>query len=97
MPVYILGKSKRKGKRFVLMKDGIAIHFGSDIGSTFIEHGDEKKRKAWEARHKMDKGYNDKNSGIYYSRYLLWGDNDNLYSNIKALNKKDGIHIKMTK
>ena len=96
MPVYILSKSKRKGKRLMLMKDK-PIHFGSDVGQTFIDHGDEKKKKAWEARHKGDKGYNDKDAGIYYSRHILWGDHDNIFANINALNKKDGIHIKMVK
>ena len=93
MPVYILKKSKRKGKRLMLTKDKI-IHFGSDVGKTFIDHGDDKKKKAWIARHKGDKGYNDKDMGIYYSRHLLWGDNDNIFANINALNKKDDIHIK---
>ena len=93
MPVYILKKSGRKGKRLTLVKDK-PIHFGSDIGQTFIDHGDQKKKKAWIARHKNDKGYDDKDAGIYYSRHILWGDHDNIFANINALNKKDDIHIK---
>ena len=97
MPVYILSKSTRKGKRFMLVKDDKKIHFGSDVGRTFIDHNDENKKKAWIARHKMDKGYNNKDAGIYYSRHILWGDHENLFANINSLNKKDDIHIKMVK
>ena len=60
MPVYILTKSKRKGKRFVLVKNGKGIHFGSDVGRTFVDHGRENIKKAWFARHKMDKGFDNK-------------------------------------
>lgn len=94
MPVYILTKSKRKGKRFVLVKNGKGIHFGSDVGRTFVDHGRENIKKAWFARHSTNKNWNDKNSPIYFSRHLLWGDGDSLNANIKALNKKDDIHIK---
>ena len=47
------------------------------------------------ARHKNDKNYNNKHSGIYYSRHLLWGDSKNLKDNIKLLEKKDKIKIKI--
>ena len=98
MPLYILTKSFRKGKRFALKKpDGKYIHFGSDVGKTFIDHADMRKKMAWIARHKNDRGYNDPNAGIYYSRHLLWGDEDNLKDNIKLLNKKDDIDIKYFK
>ena len=95
MPLYLLTKSNRKGKRFQLKTENKTLHFGSDVGKTFIDHADKKKKKAWEARHKMDRGYNYPNAGIYYSRHLLWGKYDNIFANIGALNKKDDIHIKV--
>ena len=42
----------------------------------------------------MDKGYNDSHSGIYFSRYLLWGDSKDLKQNIKSLEKKLNVKIK---
>ena len=49
----ILSKSKTKGKRFRVemigfgdMKDHMH-NFGSDVGKTFIDHSDEKKKSAW--------------------------------------------------
>ncbi len=66
MDTYLLKKSNRKGKRFVIIMEDMKHHFGSDVGKTYIDHGDLKKKEAWIARHKNDKGYNNKHSGIYY-------------------------------
>jgi len=73
-----LQKSTRKNKRFMVEYQGRLIHFGSATGSTFGDHGDEKKRKAWRARHSKIKrkdgslAYKDKNSPSYWSWNLLW-------------------------
>jgi len=73
---YVLKTSGRKGKRYVITmpRYGHAHHFGSSVGKTFIDHQDEKKKKAWIARHKDDKGWNNPHSGIYHSRKLLWSE-----------------------
>ena len=70
-------------------------HFGSDVGKTFVDNRTEKEKKAWEARHRQDKNWNNKHSGIYYSRHLLWGKHKDLKKNIKDLEKKDNIKIKI--
>ena len=44
------GTSKVKGKRYYVVYNDKIINFGSDVGSTFIDHHDQKKRKAWRAR-----------------------------------------------
>lgn len=97
METYILKKSDKKGKRFVIiMKDrGHKHHFGSDVGKTFVDGRTEKEKSNWEARHKQDKNWNNKHSGIYYSRYLLWGEHKDLKKNIKDLEKKDNVKIKV--
>ena len=54
------------------------INFGSDIGSTFIDHHDEKKRRAWQARHSKIKNKQGKyvyklpSSPAFWSWHLLW-------------------------
>jgi hypothetical protein len=97
METYILKKSDRKGKRFVIImpERGHKHHFGSDVGRTFIDGRTERERLAWHARHRLDKGYNNKHSGIYFSRFLLWGKHKTLNKNIKELEKKDNIRIKV--
>jgi|TARA_E500000305_G_scaffold78741_2_gene64510 formylmethanofuran dehydrogenase subunit A len=92
--VVILEKSKKPDKRFkVTMKGfpGMNDHsheFGAKGGRTFIDCRTEKEKKAWQARHRSDKGYNNKHSGIYYSKNLLWGDSKSLKKNIDSLSKK---------
>ena len=71
---YILEDSKRKGKRFVIIMPEYnhKHHFGSDVGETYVDHKNDKKKKAWIARHKGDKNWNYPHSGIFHSRHLLW-------------------------
>ena len=71
------GISKAKGKRLYVIYDSKKINFGSDIGSTYIDHKDEKKRKAWKARHtrilKNGKpAYKNPYSASFWSYHILW-------------------------
>lgn len=95
METYILKKSDRKGKRFVIIMDNMKHHFGSDVGKTFVDNRTEKEKKAWEARHRQDKNWNNKHSSIFFSRYLLWGKHKNLKKNIKDLEKLLNVKIKI--
>ena len=97
METYILKKSNQKNKRFVIiMQDrGHRHDFGSDIGKTFIDGRSEKEKEAWIKRHQKDKNWDNKHSSIYYSRHLLWGKHTDLKKNIKDLEKKDKIKIKV--
>ena len=94
MDTYLLKKSNRKGKRFVIIMQDMKHHFGSDVGKTYIDHGNLKKKEAWIKRHGVNVNWNNKHSGIYYSRYLLWGKSKSLKENIKLLEKKDNVKIK---
>ena len=96
METYILKKSEKKGKRFVIiMQDrGHRHDFGSDVGKTFIDGRTEKEKEAWIARHRVNKNWDNKHSSIYYSRMLLWTE-PTLKKAIKALEKKNKIKIKV--
>ena len=97
--VYILKKSDRKGKRFVIIMEtrGHKHHFGSDVAKTYIDGRTDRERDAWIARHRNDKGWDNRHSGIYYSRHLLWGESWDLKENIKTLEKKDNVKIKLSR
>jgi len=92
--IVILEKSKKPNKRFSVKMKGFpnmkdhSHEFGAKDGRTFIDSRTIKEKKAWEARHKDDKGYNSIHSGIYYSKNLLWGDSKSLKKNIDKLSKK---------
>lgn len=80
-------KSNRLGKRFMVEIKGKLIHFGSDVGSTYIDHKDKQKRENYIARHKVREDWSKINAGSL-SRYLLWGDSTSLDENIKQYKKK---------
>jgi len=71
---------------------GHSHHFGSDVGEAFIDHKDKLKKKAWYARHKGDKNFNSKHSGIFHSKELLWTE-PTLNKAIKKYEKKHKVQI----
>lgn len=96
MDTYILKKSNRKGKRFEIVMPSFSHshHFGSDVGKTFIDGRTEKEKDAWHSRHKGDKNYNSKHSGIFHSRKLLWSK-PTLKEAIKEYEKEHNVKIKV--
>ena len=72
------GVSKVKGKKYYVIYEGKRINFASDVGKTFLDHKDNKKRDAWRARHSKIKNKNGqlvyklKSSASYWSWHLLW-------------------------
>jgi hypothetical protein len=77
----IINTSRVKGKRFTITRpDGKKISFGVwpyTGEGTFIDHGDEKIKKAWKARHKKilkdnKPAYKNPDSPEYYSWRILW-------------------------
>jgi ribosomal protein L24E len=73
-----VGYSKRAGKKYYVEYDGKIIHFGSDVGQTFLDHKDESKRASWRARHSKIKNkageyvYKLKESPEYWNWHLTW-------------------------
>ena len=91
-PTYILTKSNVKGKRFKIIMEDHSHSFGSKGGKTFIDGRTEKERQAWESRHKKDKNYNSKHSGIYHSRKLLWTE-PTLDKAVKRYEKEHNVNL----
>ena len=91
-PTYILTKSKVKGKRFTIIMDNHSHSFGSSSGKTFIDGRTEKEKQAWISRHKNNKNYNSKHSGIYHSRKLLWTE-PSLDKAIKKYEKEHKVNL----
>ena len=89
--------STRKNKRFAitLNENGKinTYHFGLKSGTTFIDHGDEAKRKAYLTRHIANK--KEKKlietltpSPALFSAKLLWGQTIDIISNLIGLQKE---------
>ena len=84
----IIIKSTRKDKRLeAILKDGTSIHFGAKNGSTYIDHGDKKKRENYIKRHQVNEDWNTINAGSL-SRFILWGDSNDIGKNILDYKKK---------
>ena len=72
------GVSKIPNKRFYVIFNNRKINFGSKTGKTFLDHGDNRKRKAWLARHTKIRNkqgqlvHTLKTSPSYWSKVLLW-------------------------
>ena len=92
MKTYILSDSKKKGKRYKIDMGDHSHDFGSDVGKTFIDHNDTKKKLAWKARHSPNKNYNSKHSAIYHSKELLW-TKPTLAQSIRAYEAKHKVKI----
>ena len=92
--LYILMKSPVKGKRFRIIMEDHHHDFGSKDGKTFVDGRTEKEKDAWISRHKNDKNYNSKHSGIYHSRKLLW-EEPTLKGAIKKYEKEHRVKIKI--
>jgi hypothetical protein len=78
-----LKESNRKGKRFMIIFNNPrqTIHFGSDVGTTYIDAGDKVKRENYIKRHQVREDWSKVNAGSL-SRFILWGDSKNLTKNL---------------
>ena len=72
------GVSTVKNKRFYVIYQGKKINFGLKGGSTFIDHGDSTKRRAWIARHSRITNKEGqyviklRTSADFWSKNILW-------------------------
>jgi hypothetical protein len=65
--------SPLKNKKYrVILSDGKKIDYGAAGMEDYLIHKDEERRDRFHKRFKNNKGYNDRNSGLYYSARLLW-------------------------
>ena len=70
-------KSENKDKRLhaiFTLENGKrrSIHFGLKNGSTYLDHNDDNKKKAWIARHQVRGTFDDPMTPSSLSRWILW-------------------------
>jgi hypothetical protein len=89
-----IGLSPKATKRLLIKfaEPDIEVHFGSKTGSTFIDHGDKKKRENYLRRHSVLEDWRRINPGSL-SRYLLWGDSTDLGKNLRTFLKDFDIEV----
>lgn len=95
MDKYILKKSKRDDKRFVLlMGENMKHDFGLKGAKTFIDGRTEKERQNYIARHRVRENWN--KSGLhtagFWSRWILW-NKPTLQKSINDVEKRFNVRI----
>jgi len=64
------------------------VNFGSRGSSTYLDHKDEAKRKAYIARHSVREDFNNPLTAGSLAKNLLWGPTTSLRENIALFKKK---------
>lgn len=65
--------SPRKQKKYrIIFQDGSYVDYGAKDMEDFLIHKDEARRRRFHQRFKNNKGYNNPESGLFYSARLLW-------------------------
>ena len=69
--------SDRHDKRYVAVfydkdKKVATTHFGSKLGSSYIDHKDDKIKNAWIKRHLVRGTFDDPQSASALARWILW-------------------------
>ena len=87
-----LTKSPNSEKKYkiVFSDPSKTIHFGSKGSSTYLDHKDKAKRKAYIARDEVNEDWTKVNAGSL-SKFLLWGASTSLETNLSAYLKRFNI------
>jgi hypothetical protein len=97
-PLYIIKPSSRKDKRYVVItnKGNMSHHFGSKAYDNYTDHGDDKRKKSYLARHKTRENWD--KDGIhtsgFWSRWLLWNEKS-LVKSARYIENRFGVRIVM--
>ena len=89
----VITPSDKTNKKFMAILDNKKIHFGDSRYSDYTQTKDDKRKKAYLARHKHD-NYNNPNYAGFYASNLLW-NKPTLKQSIGDTNKKYNLNIKL--
>lgn len=92
---YILNKSNRKNKKFMITTPtNNIIHFGAYGYSDYTINKNIDKKNAYIARHKVNEDWTKKgiNSAGFWARWILWNE-PNLNDSIRDAEKRFNIKI----
>ena len=98
METFILMKSDKKEKKWMIIHGEKKIHFGQKGFSDFTLHKDPKRKKNYIARHEKREDWNKSgiNTAGFWAKHLLWNKPD-LKESIKDTEKNFNIKIKFKK
>ena len=85
-----VSKSTRAGKKYMAaIEDGPTVHFGATGYEDYTQHGDEKRKASYLARHEARETWTLQGVGSagFWARYLLWNKRS-LAASINDVNKR---------
>lgn len=65
-----------------------SLRFGSADGEAYVDHGDDKLKKAWIARHGAKSSFDDPSSRSFWSRWILW-NKESIPESVEKLRKRN--------
>ena len=92
----VIQKSSRTGKKWQASDGKRTVHFGASGYQSFIDHGDETRRKSYIQRHSNeDWSKSNMMSPAFMSRWILW-ENPTIDAATRNLNEKYRyVHFKL--
>ena len=85
-----VSKSTRAGKKYMAaIEDGPTVHFGATGYEDYTQHGDEKRKASYLARHEARETWALQGVGSagFWARWLLWNKRS-LTASINDVNKR---------
>ena len=92
MKVKLLYSPLVSKKYRVIFPDGFSVDFGAKGYEDFTTHKDQKRKLNYLARHAKREDWNDQYSAGFWSRWVLW-EEDNLPDAIKKIKYMFDIEI----
>ena len=85
---FILKKSDKPNKKFMVIHENKKIYFGDSKYQDYTQHNDDKRKSMYILRHKKNEDWNDKNTSGFWARWILW-EKKTIDEAIKDLRKKN--------
>lgn len=91
--MYILEKSTRKNKKYMITTPYGKIHFGDSRYQDYTMHRNDERKQNYIQRHKAREDWTDITTAGFWSYWLLW-NRPTLSESIKDIEKTFNIKIK---
>ena len=92
--VYMIQKSTRKDKKFIVVMHGMVHHFGQSGYDDYTTHNDQKRKDSYIARMNVNQDWS--KGGIhtsgFWAKHILW-NKKTIKGSTKDLQQKFGIKI----
>ena len=92
--VYIIKKSTRKDKKFMVVMPDMVHHFGQSGSPDYTTHSDDKRKDSYISRHSVNEDWTKKgiHTAGFWAKHILW-NKPTIKEAVKNIQRKFGIKI----